>query len=94
MFLEGKAGIGGARRVKAAGRQEHRGNEFLVKNNHSYQDIPKRISATSNQRQAQGVPLSLSGIKVVGARSCGNHDIATCGEKSLVEPEDFSDESL
>jgi len=33
-------------------------------------------------------------IKVVGARSCGNHDIAACGEKTLVEPEDFSDEPL
>ena len=33
-------------------------------------------------------------IKVVGALSRGNHDVATCGEKSLVEPEDFSHEPL
>jgi len=33
-------------------------------------------------------------IKVVGALSRGNQDVATFGEKSLVEPEDFSDEPL
>lgn len=33
-------------------------------------------------------------IKVVGALSCGNDDVATCGEKSFVEPEDFPDEPL
>lgn len=33
-------------------------------------------------------------IKVVGALSCGNHDIATFRKKSLVEPEDFSNEPL
>jgi hypothetical protein len=33
-------------------------------------------------------------IKVAGALSRGNQDVATFGEKSLVEPEDFSDEPL
>jgi hypothetical protein len=33
-------------------------------------------------------------IKVIGGLSCGNHDVASSGEKLFLEPEYFPDEPL